>query len=158
MPRPLIYSLGICIVSVALEGLFAGSGIKHRLAELRAPRFTPPLWGWIVIGLGYYVICFSVLYRLFSLSSAGDMEPRVHFALLGGIMLTNAFWNYFFFRTRNLLHAFLIGVPYSVLAVALFGLLLEFDRTSAWMLFPYLVYLLYANYFGYRIWKLNQQQ
>ena len=70
-------------------------------------------------------------------------------------MLTNAFWNYFFFRTRNLLHAFLIGIPYSVLAVVLFGLLLKSDRTAAWVLFPYLVYLFYANYFGYRIWKLN---
>ena len=156
MSGPLIYSLGICIVSVALEGVFAGSGIKQRLAELRAPRLTPPLWGWIVVGLCYYVICFSVLYRLFSLSAASGLQQRVPLALLGGVMLINAFWNYFFFRTRNLLHAFLIGIPYSVLAVVLFGFLLKFDRTSAWVLFPYLVYLFYANYFGYRIWKLNQ--
>jgi len=156
MSSALIYSLGLCALSVALEGLFAGSGIKRRLAELRVPRFAPPLWGWIVIGLCYYVICFSVLFRLFSLPPASDLQQRATLALLGGVMLTNAFWNYFFFRTRNLLHAFLIGVPYSVLAVVLFGLLLGFDRTAAWVLFPYLVYLFYANYFGYRIWKLNQ--
>ena len=102
------------------------------------------------------MICFSILYRLFSASAASELQ-RAPFALLAGIMLTNAFWNYFFFRTRNLLHAFLIGLPYSVLAVVLFGLLLEFDRTAAWILFPYLVYLFYANYFGYRIWKLNQR-
>lgn len=58
MSGSLIYALGICLVSVALEGVFAGSGIKRRLAELRTPRFTPPLWGWIVIGLCYDVICF----------------------------------------------------------------------------------------------------
>jgi tryptophan-rich sensory protein len=158
MSRALIYSLGICIASVALEGVFAGSGIKRRLAELRVPRFAPPLWGWIVIGLCYYAICFSVLYRLFSLPPASGLQERAPLALLGGVMLTNAFWNYFFFRTRNLLHAFLIGIPYSVLAVVLFGLLLGLDRTAAWVLFPYLVYLFYANYFGYRIWKLNEQR
>jgi tryptophan-rich sensory protein len=155
MSRALVYSLGLCALSVALEGLFAGSGIKRRLAELRVPRFAPPLAGWILIGLCYYVICFSLLYRLFSVPTAGSLQQRVPLALLGGVMLTNAFWNYFFFRTRNLLHAFLIGIPYSVLAVVLFGLLLKSDRTAAWVLFPYLVYLFYANYFGYRIWKLN---
>ena len=41
MTRALIYSFAACIVSVALEGVFAGSGIKRRLAELRLPRFTP---------------------------------------------------------------------------------------------------------------------
>ena len=158
MSRALIYALGVCIASVALEGVFAGSGIKRRLAELRVPRFAPPLWGWIVIGLCYYVICFLVLFRLFSLPPASGVQQRAPLALLGGVMLTNAFWNYFFFRTRNLLHAFLIGIPYSVLAVVLFGLLLGFDRTAAWVLFPYLVYLFYANYFGYRIWKLNEQR
>jgi len=156
--RALIYSLALCVASVALEGLFAGSGIKRRLAELRVPRLTPPLWGWIVIGLCYYVICFWVLYRLFSLPPASGRQQRVPLALLGGVMLTNAFWNYFFFRTRNLLHAFLIGIPYSVLAVVLFGLLLGFDRTAAWVLFPHLVYLFYTNYFGYWTWKLNEQR
>jgi hypothetical protein len=37
--------------------------------------------------------------------------------LLGGVILTNAFWNYLFFGARNLLHAFLIAIPYSALAV-----------------------------------------
>jgi hypothetical protein len=44
MDRPLLYSLGICAISVALEKLFAGGGIKQRVAELRVPRFVPPLW------------------------------------------------------------------------------------------------------------------
>lgn len=152
MSRALIYSFVVCLVSVVLEGAFAGSGIKSRLAELRVPRLAPPLWGWIAIGLCYYAICFSVLYRLFR----SPADSRAPLALLAGVMLTNAFWNYYFFRTRNLLHAFLIGIPYSLLAVVLFGFLVQSDRAAAWILFPYLAYLLYANYFGYRIWKLNQ--
>jgi hypothetical protein len=83
MSRALIYALGLCIVSVALEGVFAGSGIKRRLAELRVPRFAPPLWGWIVIGLCYYVICFVVLFRLFSLHPASGLQQRAPLALLG---------------------------------------------------------------------------
>jgi translocator protein len=151
----LIYSLGVCALSVALEGIFAGGGIKQRLAELRVPRYVPPLWGWIVIGAFYYVICFVVLYRLLSMPATVALRQWA-LAMLGGIMLINALWNYFFFRTRNLFHAFVIGLPYSGLAVVLFGVLLHLDRPAAWCFLPYILYLFYASRFGYLIWKLNQ--
>jgi translocator protein len=154
MDRPLLYALGLCGVSVVLEGVFAGEGFKRRLAELRVPDFTPPFWGWIVIGLCYYVICFIVFYRLFSLPATETLRPLA-LAVLGGLMLINAGWNYFFFRTRHLLHAFLVGLPYVVLAMILFGVLLRVDRVAAWFFLPYLLYLVYASRFGYLVWKLN---
>ena len=140
---------------MALEGLFAGGGIKKRLSELQVPRYAPPLWGWIVIGALYYVICFVVLYRLFSLPTTSALRPWA-LALLGSMMFINALWNYFFFRTRNLFHAYVICLPYGVTAAVLFGVLLNLDRPAAWTLLPYLLYLFYAGAFGYRVWKLNQ--
>jgi len=154
MNHPLIYSFAACGVSIALEALFAGRGIKARLAELRVPRYAPPLWGWIVIGAFYYLICFAVLYRLFASPETGPSR-RWALVLLGSMMFLNALWNYFFFRTRNLLHAYLIGFPYSLIAVMLFALLLRIDKPAAFCLLPYLAYLFYANAFGYRVWKLN---
>ena len=154
MTRALIYSLAACVLSVALEGLFAGRGIKQRLAELRVPRYAPPLWGWIFIGAVYYVICFVVLYRLLSMPETVPSRSSA-LVLLGSLMFTNALWNYFFFRTRNLFHAFVIGLPYSLIAAVLFVLLLQIDRVAAFWLLPYLFYLFYAATFGYRVWKLN---
>ena len=154
MTRAIIYSLAICCIGAVLEGLFAGRGIKQRLAELRLPRYAVPFWGWIIIGGLYYVICFAILYRLFGLP---PIAPRnIAFALLGGIMFMNALWNYFFFRARNLFHAYVLGLSYTAFALALFLLLLlRVDPTAAWCLFPYIVYLTYANVWGYRVWKLN---
>ena len=154
MTRALIYSLSVCTVSVALEGVFAGSGIKQRLAEIRVPRFAPPFWGWIVIGGFYYIICFVVLYRLFSVARPAPLRAWA-LALLGGMMFINALWNYFFFRRRNLLHAYVIGLPYSLIALVLFAVLLRVERLAALCLLPYLLYLFYASLFGYRVWKLN---
>lgn len=154
MNRALIFSLAVCAVSVALEGLFAGGGIKKRFAELRIPRHVPPLWAWVVIGAFYYLLCFVLLYRLFSISDTNPLR-RWTLTLLFTMMFINALWNCFFFRTRNLFHAWLIGFPYAVIALLLFVFLLRFDRTAAFCLLPYLVYLFYAGIFGYRIWKLN---
>ncbi len=151
-----MYSLVICVLGAALEGFFAGSGIKQRLVNLRLPSYAIPFWGWMVIGGLYYLICFAVLYRLFLLPPAPARS--VAFALLGAMMFINALWNYFFFRARNLFHAYLLGWPYGLIAFSLFiFLLLRVDRTAGWCLLPYLLYLLYASVWGYRIWKLNPQ-
>lgn len=153
MTRAILFSLAICMLGAALEGLFAGSGIKQRLATLRLPSYAVPFWGWMVIGVLYYLICFSVLYRLFLLPPSPGRTAA--FALIGAFMFINALWNYFFFRTRNLFHAYLLGLPYNAIALALFFLLLRIDRTAGWCLLPYILYLFYANIWGYRIWKLN---
>ena len=109
----------------------------------------------MVIGGLYYVMCFSILYRLFLLASSPGRT--VAFGLIGAFMFLNALWNYFFFRTRNLFHAYVLGLPYSAIAISLFLLLLlRLDGVAAWCLLPYLLYLFfYANLWGYRIWKLN---
>jgi tryptophan-rich sensory protein len=153
MTHALIYSLIICAVGVALEGLFAGGGIKQRLAELRLPRYAVPFWGWVIIGVLYYVICFALLYRLFRLPPS--LLRSAALALIGAMMFINALWNYFFFRTRNLFHAFLLGLPYSLIAFALLAVFLRIDPPAAVWLSPYLLYLFYATVWGYRTWKLN---
>ena len=156
MTRAIFYSLAICALGAALEGLFAGSGVKQRLASLRLPSYALPFWGWMVIGGLYYVTFFLVLYRLFLLPASFGRTAA--FALVGVMMFVNAFWNYFFFRTRNLFHAYLLGLPYGVIALSLFLLLLlRVDRMAAWCLLPYLLYLFYGSFWGYRIWKLNPQ-
>jgi tryptophan-rich sensory protein len=145
--------LVVCAIGAALEGLFAGGGIKQRLGELRLPRYAVPFWGWIIIGVAYYAICFAILHRLFSLPPSSPRNAA--FGLLGLLMFINALWNYFFFRRRNLFHAFLLGLPYNVLAAVLFVVLWRMDRSAALWFAPYIFYLFYANVWGYRTWKLN---
>lgn len=157
MTRAIIYSLAICALGAALESLFAGRGIKQRLANLRLPSYAVPFWGWMVIGGLYYVICFAILYRLFLIPP--NPERTAAFVLLGAIMFINALWNYFFFRTRNIYHAYLLGLPYSAITISLFLLLLlRVDRMAAWYLSPYILYLFYASIWSYRIWKLNPER
>jgi len=56
----------------------------------------------------------------------------------------------------HLFHAYLLGVPYNAIAFSIFLLLLlRLDRVTAWCFLPYIIYLFYANIWGYRIWKLN---
>jgi benzodiazapine receptor len=151
--RVFVLSLVICAIGAGLEGLFAGRGVRQRLASLQLPAYAAPFWGWVIIGGLYYVICFAVWSRLLLLPSSPNRSMA--FVLLGTVMLINALWNYLFFRARNLKNAYLIGLPYSAVAIALFSFLLNLDRTAAWCFLPYMAYLVYASFWSYRIWKLN---
>ncbi len=130
MSGPITYAALCCAVGVALEGVCAGADIRKRLAELRKPPFAPPLGVWIVIGVFYYAVCFVVLYRLFSVTSDAPFRFTAILLILL-LMVINAAWNWFFFRTRNLLHALLLGVSYTVLASAVTILLFSTDRVAA---------------------------
>ena len=55
-------------------------------------------------------------------------------ALLLVMMGVNAFWNYVFFRTQNLLLSFFAFAFYPFVAIALFICLLQFDKIAAWSL------------------------
>jgi tryptophan-rich sensory protein len=142
-----------CAIAATVEGLAAGSGFKQRMAELRIPRFSPPLPVWILVGIGYYAIAGVVLYRLLTLTPS--TPRRAALLLLATILAVNAYWNYLFFRRRSLRQSFLLGLPYTVIAIVLSGLLFRLDPSTAWLFLPYTLYLTYANTWTYRIWQLN---
>lgn len=154
MNSAFLYSLVICATSATLEGILAGRGVQARFADLRLPQYSPPLPVWFVIGGVFYVICFTVLYRLFSLPASGLRYAAL--ALLVGMMLMNALWNYVFFRLRDLSLSFVACLPYGLMAVALFVLTLKLDRLAALALLPYVLYLGYAGAWGYGLWRLNR--
>jgi len=149
-------SLGICVLAAALEGVFAGKNVRLVFAKLRFPSYSAPLWVWYIVGVIYYVICFFILYRIFR--HHGDTSTKhVALTLLAVMMSVNAFWNYVFFRAQNLFLSFFAFAFYPFIAVALFIFLLQFEEIAAWSLVPYFVYLLYAVWWGYGLWKLNSR-
>ena len=62
----ILVSLAVCATAAGLEALFAGKNVRPFLTKLRTPPFSPSLFVWGLIGVGYYAICFTLLYRLFS--------------------------------------------------------------------------------------------
>jgi tryptophan-rich sensory protein len=138
-----------------LEGLSAGRGVKERFAELRLPPFSPRLPVWIAIGAGYYLLCFVILRRVLASTLATSLTGRIALVLMLAFMLANAAWGFLFFRCRNLRLSFWAFPPYGLLALLLGGVLLRLDRTAALVLLPYLLYLCYATWWGYRVWRLN---
>lgn len=67
--HPFLFALAVCVLAAASEGILAGKGAMNWLATLRQPRFAPPPWAWIIIGVLYYLICLLVLSRLLGIAA-----------------------------------------------------------------------------------------
>ena len=153
--HPALQALIICGAAAAAEGVLAGPNVRARFAELRQPPRSPTLTGWFVIGAAYYVMCFVLLHRLLA-STRFNASYRAAFFLLLALMVANALWGWLFFRRKDLWASFLAFIPYSLIAVALAAVLVFIDRTAALVLTPYLLYLVYALWWSYRLWFLNR--
>ena len=151
----LFISLGVCVLTAALEGLCAGKNVKAYFATLRSPSYALPLWAWYIIGLGYYATFFFVLYRILNLTTDSILRPAA-VSLVVFMMVANALWNYVFFRARKLFIAFVTGSAAPIFDAALFICVVGLDRVAAWSLVPYLLYRVYAVYWGYALWTLNR--
>ena len=150
----IVISLVVCILAAALEGVCAGKGVRAYFEELRFPPYSPPLWFWYIIGGLYYGVFFFVIYRLLRLENGGSLN-RSTLILILFMMTVNALWNYVFFRARNLYLGFVVGSIAPIVDVVLFICVVQLDRMAAWSLVPYLLYRVYAVWWGYGLWKLN---
>lgn len=150
MLRPLVFAAAICAVAALGEAMFMGKDGQRWMRSLRQPRFAPSLLAWAFIGLAYYAICFVALYRLASRRAPAAM------ALLLLLMAANTFWNYIYFRIRDLKLAFWYSVGYLPLAGALVISLLRSDFVAAIGFIFYIAYLPYALWLFHTTWKLNQ--
>ena len=143
----IIISLAVCVIAAALEGLCAGTNVKSYFATLRLPSYAPPLWAWYIICIVYYATFFFILYRILSLNTNSILKPAT-LSLIVFMMTANALWNYGFFRARKLFLSFVTGSIAPVFDAALFICLVRLDSVAAWSLVPYLIYRVYAVWWG----------
>jgi translocator protein len=151
---PTILALVSCVAAAALEGTLAGRGVRQRLAELRMPPYSPSFSVWLAIGAVYYAMSFLVLRHLLA-TTAFTPAVIIALALLVIILLLNALWSVLFFRWRDLRASFIAFIPYAAVVAALVVLLSGLYPFGAALFACYCVYLLYASWWGYQLWRLN---
>ena len=157
MLSPALLSLIICTAAAALESALAGKGARQRLAQLRMPPYSPPFALWLVIGFLFYAMCFVILRNL--LSTGLVLSSQVFALVLTVVLLlANAFWSVLFFRWRDLRLSFVAFIPYTVLIAVLVALLVSNYLFGAVLFICYGIYLVYAMWWAYRLWLLNNSK
>ena len=136
-----------CFVAASTGALFKPGPWYARLAK---PWFNPPNW--------LFPIAWAVLYLMIAL--AGFLVWRqagfgAEIWLWSASLLLNAAWSWIFFGLRRMDLAL---AELALFWVSIAGMIVVFapvSATAAWLLAPYLVWVTFAGFLNWTLWRLN---
>lgn len=153
------FRLAACILACQAAGIFGSfftvSSLQSWYSGLVKPAFNPPGWVFGPVWTALYTLMGLAAWLVWRKGSLA--EPNIRNALfLFLIQLSlNALWSVLFFGLRSPLLALL---DILALAAAILGTIAAFRPISppaAWLMVPYLAWVVFAAILNAAIWKLN---
>lgn len=145
---PLILLLGW------FSGQWSGSGEQNSwYAALTKPETTPPGWVFPVVWTTLYILMGLALSMV--LHARGAVGRGLAMALFVAQLLLNLFWSPLFFRMHQVTTAFYVILAIFVLATLTTVLFGRIRKVAAWMMVPYLAWLVIAAALNFQIDRLN---
>ena len=149
----LIVSIGLCFAAAGLRSLFTAPAIATWYATLNKPSWNPPNW--------IFGPVWSTLYLLMAIAAWlvwrqwGFKATGLAFAFFALQLALNALWSDLIFGLHN--PAFAL-VEIIFLWLAIFATLItfrQFNTLASALLLPYILWVTFAAFLNYTIWKLN---
>jgi translocator protein len=149
----LIVFLAICLGAGGLGSIFTANSVRDWYPRLRKPAGTPPSWVFGPVWTTLYVLMAISAWLVWREYHWGALPALLIFC---GQLALNVAWSGIFFGSRLPGAAFAeivllwLAVIWTML---IFFLLLP---VSALLLVPYLLWVTYASYLNFGIWRLNR--
>ena len=138
---------------IGASGAFLGSADTSWYKSLKKPSFNPPSW---IFG-PVWTILFSLMgIALYFVYSAPSSEIRTIALILFGVQfIFNVLWSYLFFGLNNPLYS-LIEIIVLLIFIIITGIyFFKVNQTSGYLLIPYALWVGFASFLNYSLWRLN---
>ena len=143
----------LCEAVGALAGWISAGGIEVYSALANKPPLTPPQW--------IFPVVWSILYALMGISAARisltppSKERNRGLNLFTAQLIVNFFWPLLFFNAQAFGFVLIWLILLWVLVLAVILTFRKIDKTAAWLLIPYLLWLTFAVYLNAGVYILN---
>ena len=153
LPR-LILSILICQAAGALGSIFTSSSVSTWYPTLTKPDFTPPGW---VIGLVWIILFTLMGISLFVVWQRGTGRTEVKSALFifAAQLVVNVLWSWAFFGLRSPLFGLEVIAVLWILILLTIVKFWQISRIAALLLIPYILWVSFAAFLNFTIWRLN---
>jgi translocator protein len=147
-----IVSLLIPLSIGAVAGYFTSSAIGGWYSTLVKPSFNPPnnLFGPVWTGL--YLLMGIACYLIWKSDNANKKKALQVYALQ---LLLNFLWSFFFFYFKNPALAFVDIILMLITIAITIKLFYSINKTAAYLLVPYILWVSFATALNFSIWQLN---
>ena len=137
----------------ALAGWLTRDGVKlYNLNAIKPPLSPPP---------AVFPVAWVILYALMGIGAARvylsdfSQERRTALTVYGVQLAFNFMWSIIFFDLRAYLFALVWIIVLWALIVRMTVLFWKCDKPAGWMQIPYVLWVLFAAYLNYGVWRLN---
>lgn len=144
----------LSVTAAAVLGVLSAGDIGGLYGTLRKPPYSPPSWVFGVAWTILYLLMAVSTYRI-SRRSTGEDEKRFAYVLFGVQLFLNVLWMFAFFRMKAYYPAVLVMAALLVISAWMALSFYRMDTGAAYLLIPYLLWLLFAAYLNISIAALN---
>ncbi|MCX7833779.1 MAG: tryptophan-rich sensory protein [Ignavibacteria bacterium] len=149
-----ILCIAICEGVGIIAGIATSESVNTWYQSLNKPSFTPPNY--------IFAPVWSILYLLMGISlyliwNEGLQRKNVKFTLYFFIfhLLINGLWSFVFFKWHLIFLAFITLLFLWNMILISFILFYRINKLAAFLLLPYLIWVMYASFLNYFIYKIN---
>lgn len=149
----LALSILIPLVSGFLGSIFTSSSVNTWYLVINKPSWNPPSWLFAPVWTTLFIMMGVALYLVWSKKS--DIKVKIALRIFAVQMILNILWSVFFFGMGNFWLAF---GEIIVLWISILLTILSFNKinkTAAWLLVPYILWVTFASYLNFTIAGLN---
>lgn len=150
----IVIAVAVCLLVGALSGFATQTSVDTWYAGLNKPSFNPPNW--------VFAPVWTVLYIMMGIAAGlvwarGFHHKWVKTALyhFGFQLLYNASWSLVFFGLQRPLAALIILLVLLVLILLTIRWFRIVNPTAAWLMVPYLAWVVFAGVLNFKIVQLN---
>ncbi len=143
----------VCFGAAGIGSRFTRASVNTWYPQLQRPQWTPPNW--------IFGPVWTCLYLMMAISAwlvwraSGWAYARFALSLFAIQLVLNVLWSIIFFGMRKVGPAFaeilLLWMMIIATAVAFYPISL----LAAWLLIPYILWVVFASYLNFRIWQMN---
>ena len=150
----LLFSLLITQAAGWVGSIFTMPQIDTWYATLNKPSFNPPSWVFGPVWTILFLLMGVSLYLIWTGTWHHKLKEEALMIFIAQLIL-NVFWSIAFFGFQNLALAFLeiLILWTSILFTILF--FYRLNKTAAYLLVPYIVWVSFAAVLNFAIWYLN---
>lgn len=150
----IIISIIICLGVGFLASIATQTGVDSWYETIKKPGFTPsnsvfaPVWTvlYVLMGISAGIVWSRGLYHVWVKTAL------YHFVFQ---LLFNGLWSLIFFNLKRPLWALLVIIVLFVLILLTIKWFKVVNKTAAYLLIPYAIWVIYAMALNFEIWRLN---
>lgn len=151
-PKALILFITIPLVGGTLTALLTGGG-KNFYENLLQPSLAPPA---IVFPIVWSILYINMGISMYRVYQSGKRNIKKALFVWCFQLALNFSWSFIFFDLKYFLLSFIWIIILWIFVAVMTISFYEYDKTSAWLQVPYLLWVSFATYLTWAVYSLNE--